>query len=89
MRMERTRATDPEMMVIRDLATNSADIKHLQNDVDIVRQDLMDIKRSLDEMNKVLAQSQGSWKALAATASAGAGVGAFLSTVISTFYSRH
>jgi prefoldin subunit 5 len=68
-----------EIQTARELATHTSDIKHLQDDVDAMREDISDIKLSLENINNKLASAEGGWKMLIAIGSfAGGLVGAIL-----------
>ena len=50
--MEHQRADDPAMQTVRELATHSADIKHLQADMDKMTKDMEEIKDAIREISK-------------------------------------
>lgn len=55
--------TDP-IMTARELATHASDIKHLQEDMDKLVNDMADIKRSLSSITQKFDQLEGGWKTL-------------------------
>lgn len=48
----------------RELATHANDIKHLQEDMDKLVQDMATIKNCLSEIQKTLSEARGGWKVL-------------------------
>jgi len=69
----------PEIETARELATHANDIKHLQDDMDAMREDVAAIRASLEDISKKLASAEGGWKMLIAIGSfAGGIVGAVL-----------
>tara|TARA_R110000868_G_scaffold339591_4_gene600304 strand:+ start:34 stop:273 length:240 start_codon:yes stop_codon:yes gene_type:complete len=48
----------------RELATHASDIKHLQNDMDVMKDDVAAIRKSIEEINKTLSEARGGWKVL-------------------------
>jgi hypothetical protein len=55
--------TDP-IMTARELATHTADIKHLQDGMDKLVNDVAEMKSSLADIKQKLDQVEGGWKAL-------------------------
>ncbi len=72
--MEHQRADDPSMQTVRELATHTADIKHLQVDMDKMTKDMQEIKDSIKEISKTLAEAKGGWKMFLAVGGAGAAI---------------
>jgi len=69
----------PEIETARELATHANDIRHLQDDMDAMREDVAAIRASLEDISKKLASAEGGWKMLIAIGSfAGGIVGAVL-----------
>jgi hypothetical protein len=54
---------DP-IMTARELATHTSDIKHLQDDMDKLVNDVAEMKSSLADIKQKLDQVEGGWKAL-------------------------
>ena len=70
---------NPEIETARELATHANDIKHLQDDMDAMREDVAAIRASLEDISKKLASAEGGWKVLIAVGSfAGGLIGAVL-----------
>jgi flagellin-like hook-associated protein FlgL len=44
-----------EITTARELATHASDIKHLQDDLDVMKTDIAAIRSSLDEIKQTLA----------------------------------
>ena len=71
---------DP-IMTARELATHASDIKHLQEDMDKLVNDVADIKKSLADITKKFDQLEGGWKTLmwlGGLVSAGTGIAGFI-----------
>lgn len=48
----------------RELATHASDIKHLQDDMDAMKEDIAAIRKSLEDIDKTLSEARGGWKVL-------------------------
>ena len=79
--MEHQRADNPAMQTVRELATNSADIRHLQTDMDKMTKDMEEIKDAIREISKTLSEAKGGWKLLLVVG----GIGASVATLITWF----
>ena len=79
--MEHQRADDPAMQTVRELATHSADIRHLQTDMDKMTKDIEEIKEAIREISKTLSEAKGGWKLLLVVG----GIGASVATLITWF----
>ena len=75
----------PEIETARELATHANDIKHLQDDMDAMREDVAAIRASLEDISKKLASAEGGWKVLIAV---GTVFGSLVGTVIGFFGSK-
>lgn len=64
----------PEIETARELATHANDIKHLQDDMDAMREDVAAIRAALEEISKKLASAEGGWKVLIAVGSFAGGI---------------
>lgn len=53
-----------EIQTARELATHANDIKHLQDDMDAMKEDIAAIRASLESINKTLSEAKGGWKVL-------------------------
>lgn len=53
-----------EITTARELATHANDIKHLQADMDTMKDDVAAIRKSIEEINKTLSEARGGWKVL-------------------------
>tara|TARA_R110000822_G_scaffold217616_1_gene352152 strand:+ start:1199 stop:1456 length:258 start_codon:yes stop_codon:yes gene_type:complete len=79
--MDHQRADDPAMQTVRELATHSADIRHLQTDMDKMTKDMEEIKDAIREISKTLSEAKGGWKLLLVVG----GIGASVATLITWF----
>jgi prefoldin subunit 5 len=79
--MEQQRVDDPAMQTVRELATHSADIRHLQTDMDKMTKDMEEIKDAIREISKTLSEAKGGWKLLLVVG----GIGASVATLITWF----
>ena len=76
--MEHQRVDDPAMQTVRELATHSADIRHLQTDMDKMTKDMEEIKDAIREISKTLSEAKGGWKLLLVVGGIGASVATFV-----------
>tara|TARA_R110000868_G_scaffold362490_1_gene624609 strand:+ start:541 stop:810 length:270 start_codon:yes stop_codon:yes gene_type:complete len=79
------RAEDQLMQTVRELATHTSDIKHIEADVDKMVKDIEEIKEALREICKTLAEAKGGWKMFLAVGGAGAALASTLAWLIDTF----
>ena len=63
---------------IRELATHTADIKHIEADMDKIVKDIEEIKEALRSITAILAEAKGGWKLLLMVG----GLGASIATVV-------
>ena len=80
--MEHHREDDPAMQTVRERATHSADIRHLQTDMDKMTKDMEEIKDAIREISKTLSEAKGGWKLLLVVGGIGASVATFVTWVI-------
>ena len=80
--MEHRREDDPAMQTVRELATHSADIRHLQTDMDKMTKDMEEIKDAIREISKTLSEAKGGWKMFLVVGGAGAALATFVTWVI-------
>jgi hypothetical protein len=76
--MEHQRVDDPAMQTVRELATHTADIKHIQTDMDKMVKDIEEIKDALRDISITLSEAKGGWKLLLVVG----GIGASVATVV-------
>ena len=76
--MEHQRADDPAMQTVRELATHTADIKHIQTDMDKMVKDVEEIKDALRDISITLSEAKGGWKLLLVVG----GIGASIATCV-------
>jgi len=76
---------DMNAETIRELATHASDIKHLQTDVDTMKEDVAAIRKMVEDIDKKMASAEGGWKVLIAV---GSFVGSVAGAVIGFFTGR-
>ena len=59
------------MSTERELAEHGIEIKHIQADVDTIMDDMEDLKKRLDSIEKTLEEIKGGWKVFIAIATVG------------------
>ncbi len=74
--------TENNSETIRELATHSADIKHIQVDMDKMVKDIEEIKETLRDITAILAEAKGGWKLLLMVGGLGASVATAVAWVI-------
>ena len=72
-----------EVATARELATHAADIKHLQDDMDKLMQDIGDVKLTLASIQVTLSEAKGGWKAMMLLGGASSVIGAGVAHVAS------
>ena len=71
----------PEIETARELATHANDIKHLQADMDSMKEDVAAIRKAIEEINKTLSEAKGGWKVLMWAGGAASGISALVGFV--------
>jgi hypothetical protein len=71
-----------ELETIRELATHSADIKHIEADMDKMVKDIEEIKETLRDITAILAEAKGGWKLLLMVGGLGASIATVFAWVI-------
>lgn len=72
----------PEIVTARELATHSADIKHMQADMDQMVNAMKDMNATLISINTTLAEAKGGWRMLMMFGAAGGVVGSAITALI-------
>jgi hypothetical protein len=72
----------------RELATHANDIAHLQSDMDKMIVEMMEMKKSLQAIEKTLATAHGGWRTLMMVGGAFGLVGALLANLFQGFLSK-
>jgi hypothetical protein len=67
------------------LAVQENEIKHLQDDVDRLVRDMKDLKASVAEISRVLAEAKGGWQVLMVMGGVGAAFGSVIGWAIEHF----
>tara|TARA_R110000868_G_scaffold285593_1_gene546056 strand:+ start:851 stop:1096 length:246 start_codon:yes stop_codon:yes gene_type:complete len=62
----------------RELATHASDIRHLQDDMDKILENINAIQLTLIAIDKTLSEAKGGWKMLLLIGGAGGAVGSFI-----------
>tara|TARA_R110000868_G_scaffold309096_2_gene570477 strand:- start:146 stop:391 length:246 start_codon:yes stop_codon:yes gene_type:complete len=70
--------TTPDIVTARELATHSADIKHMQADMDQMVNAMKDMNATLISINTTLAEAKGGWRMLMMFGAAGGVAGSAL-----------
>ena len=70
------------MQTVRELATHSADIRHLRTDMDKMAKDMEEIKDAIREISKTLSEAKGGWKLLLVVGGIGASVATFVAWAV-------
>ena len=68
--------TDDAIQTARELATHASDIKHLQDDMDKMLDNMKTIQATLAAIDKTLSEAKGGWKVLMLVGGAAGTVGA-------------
>lgn len=76
------------MSVETELATHSVEIRHIQDDMDRMLNEIQSIKESLQEINKTLSEAKGGWKTLMWVAGASSAVTAFFIGLYTFFHGK-
>jgi prefoldin subunit 5 len=80
--MEHQRSDDPAIQTVRELATHTADIKHIQTDMDKMAKDIEEIKDALRDISITLSEAKGGWKLLLVVGSIGASVATVVAWIL-------
>jgi prefoldin subunit 5 len=70
--------TDDAIQTARELATHASDIKHLQDDMDRMLENMKAMQVTLTAIDKTLSEAKGGWKVLMLVGGASSVVGASL-----------
>lgn len=70
--------TDDAIQTARELATHASDIKHLQDDMDKMLENMKAMQVTLTAIDKTLSEAKGGWKVLMLVGGASSVVGASL-----------
>ena len=68
--------------LIREIATHGAEIKHIQDDLDKIANEMAEVRKALSEINKTLSEAKGGWKILMMIGGAGGAVGSFMTWAV-------
>ena len=68
-----------------EVAVQANEIKHIQDDMDEMKADIEQIKKSLANIDKMLSEAKGGWRTLMWVAGASSAVTAFLIMIYQSF----
>jgi uncharacterized protein YlxW (UPF0749 family) len=71
-----------ELDMVREIATHSSDIRHLQEDMDKMLESMKAMQKSLADINTTLSEAKGGWRMLMMVAGASGTVGAGLVQIV-------
>lgn len=77
--------TEKDIMTARELATHASDIKHLQDDMDKMLENMKAMQATLTAIDKTLSEARGGWKVLVLVGGASSVVGAGLVQLINWY----
>lgn len=66
----------------RELATHTAEIKHLQSDMDKLVEDMKQVKACLGEIKATLSEARGGWRTLMIVGGASAAIGGLVANIL-------
>ena len=67
-----------ELDMVRDIATHSSDIRHIQDDMDKMLEQMKVMQATLSAINTTLSEAKGGWKMLLLIGGASGAIGATL-----------
>jgi hypothetical protein len=77
--------TDDAIQTARELATHASDIKHLQDDMDKMLENMKAMQVTLTAIDKTLSEAKGGWKVLMLVGGASSVVGASLVQLVNWY----
>ena len=77
--------TDDAIQTVRELATHASDIKHLQDDMDRMLENMKAMQVTLTAIDKTLSEAKGGWKVLMLVGGASSVVGASLVQLVNWY----
>jgi hypothetical protein len=77
-----------EMDMIREVATHSADIRHIQDDMDKMLEQMKAMQVTLSAINATLSEAKGGWRVLMLVGGASGAVGAILVKLVYWYSGR-
>ena len=78
---------EKDIMTARELATHASDIKHLQDDMDKMLENMKVMQATLTAIDKTLSEARGGWKVLMLVGGASSVVGAGLVQIVNWYAS--
>jgi len=80
-----TDMTDDAIQTARELATHASDIRHLQDDMDKMLENMKAMQATLSAIDKTLSEARGGWKVLMLVGGASSVVGAGLVQLVNWY----
>jgi prefoldin subunit 5 len=77
--------TDEAIKTARELATHASDIKHLQDDMDKMLENMKAMQVTLTAIDKTLSEAKGGWKVLMLVGGASSVMGAGLVQLVNWY----
>ncbi len=77
--------TEEAIKTARELATHASDIKHLQDDMDKMLENMKAMQATLTAIDKTLSEARGGWKVLMLVGGASSVVGAGLVQLVNWY----
>jgi hypothetical protein len=77
--------TEAAIQTARELATHASDIKHLQDDMDKMLENMKAMQATLTAIDKTLSEARGGWKVFMLVGGASSVVGAGLVQLINWY----
>jgi hypothetical protein len=77
--------TEDAIQTARELATHASDIKHLQDDMDKMLENMKAMQATLTAIDKTLSEARGGWKVLMLVGGASSVVGAGLVQLVNWY----
>ena len=77
--------TEDAIQTARELATHASDIKHLQDDMDRMLENMKAMQVTLTAIDKTLSEAKGGWKVLMLVGGASSVVGASLVQLVNWY----
>jgi len=77
--------TDDAIQTARELATHASDIKHLQDDMDRMLENMKAMQVTLTAIDKTLSEAKSGWKVLMLVGGASSVVGASLVQLVNWY----
>lgn len=67
-----------ELDMVREIATHASDIRHIQDDMDKIIEQMKAMQSTLTDISSTLSEAKGGWRVLMMVGGVSGAVGAFL-----------